>query len=137
MTLSPRFAINILAVVAGGFLAVAAMAFTAPIAGWVGFGVAAGVAVVALAGAIFARRPSTKAGHSVLALVALWSVVAALVFTGSALTWLVFAGGLAFVLAGLVDLTAHELSTERVVHSLDVRSDPRVNSSATRSDIAA
>lgn len=123
MALSPRFALDTAALLAGGFLAVSAMAFSAPVAGWIGFGVSTGAAVVGAAGAILARRTGQKAGHGTLALVGLWSLVAALVFSGTALTWLVFADALGLALAALADLTAHELTTERVVHQLDVRGD--------------
>ncbi|MCF3964603.1 hypothetical protein [Streptomyces fuscigenes] len=121
MALSPRFALNTFGVLAGGFLAVSAMTFTAPVAGWLGFGVSTAVTVAALAGLVLARRPAAKAGHGVLAALGLWSLVASLVFGGGTLVWLVFAAGAAFVAAALADLTAHELSTERVVHALEVR----------------
>jgi hypothetical protein len=121
MALSPRFALNTFAVLAGGFLAVSAMTFTAPIAGWLAFGVSTGVAVAGIAGILLAHRTSAKVGHGALAVVGLWSLIAALVFSGTALTWLVFAGALAVAGVALGDLTAHELSTERVVHSLEVR----------------
>jgi hypothetical protein len=121
MALSPRFALNVIAVIAGAFLAVVAMAFTASVAGWIGFGVFTGIAVLGIAGAVFARKAGAKAGHGMLAAVALWSLIASLIFTGSALTWLVFAGGVGVVAVALADLAAHELRTERVVHSLEVR----------------
>ncbi|MFI5756755.1 hypothetical protein [Streptomyces sp. NPDC051569] len=121
MALSPRFVFNTAAVVAGGFLAVSSMAFSAPVAGWLGFGVSAALLVAGMAGVAFAGRTSVKAGHGALALLGLWSLVASLVFSGTALTWLVFANALAIAVAALADLTAHELSTERVVHALEVR----------------
>lgn len=123
MALSSRFALDNTAVLAGGFLAVSAMAFSAHTAGWLGFGVSTAVAVIAGLGATFARRTGQKTGHGLLALVGLWSLIAALVFSGTALTWLVFADALGLVVAALADLTAHELTTERVVHQLDVRTD--------------
>ncbi len=123
MALNSRFALDNTALLAGGFLAVSAMAFSADVAGWLGFGVSTAVAVVAGLGAALARRPGQKAGHGLLALVALWSLIAALAFSGTLLTWLVFADALAFVAVALGDLTAHELTTERVVHQLDVRGD--------------
>jgi hypothetical protein len=138
MALSPRFALNTFAVLAGGFLAVSAMTFTAPVVGWLGFGVSTAVAVAGIAGLVLARRVSAKAGHGVLAAVGLWSLIAALVFSGGAMTWLVFAAGAAFVAAGLGDLTAHELSTERVVHSLEVRpADTTQNTTALSHNTAA
>jgi hypothetical protein len=121
MALSPRYALDTTVVLGGGFLAVSAMAFSAPVAGWLGFGVSTGVAVIAALGATLARRNSQKFGHGLLALVGLWSLIAALVFSGTALTWLVFANAVALVVFASGDLTAHELTTERVVHQLDVR----------------
>jgi hypothetical protein len=47
--------------------------------------------------------------------------VASLVFAGSTITWLGFASGAAFVALALTGLTLHEVSTERVVHSIEVR----------------
>lgn len=121
MALSPRFSLDTLAVIGGGFLAVSAMSFSAATAGWVGFGVSTMFTLVAATAAVLARRGSARFGHSVLAVVALWSLVAALAFSGSALTWLVFADALALAATALADLTAHEVSTEHVVHSLEVR----------------
>ncbi|GAB2961193.1 hypothetical protein LWP59_04230 [Amycolatopsis acidiphila] len=118
MSLNTRFGVDVLGLLAGVFLAVTAVAFTATVAGWVGFGVFTGLAVIGAAGAVFATRLSARIGHGVLGLVGLWSLIAALVFTSPAL---LFADALAVVLVALVDLTVHELSTERVVHQLDVR----------------
>src|SRR6266480_1925464 len=53
-------------------------------------------------------------------LAALWSLVAALAFSGTLLTWLIFADALAVGVLALADLTAHEATTEKVVHQLDV-----------------
>jgi hypothetical protein len=51
----------------------------------------------------------------------LWSLIAALTFTGSALTWLVFADAIGLGVLALADLVAHESTEERVVHQLEVR----------------
>lgn len=130
MALSTRFGVDVLGVIAGGFLAVAALAFTAPTAGWVGFGVFTGLAVVGAVAAVLTSRRGARIGHGVLGLVSLWGLISALVFTGSALTWLVFAGALGLALVSLVDLAVHEMSTERVVHQLEVHSNPVVTSAA-------
>jgi hypothetical protein len=50
----------------------------------------------------------------------IWMVVASAVFTARALTWLSFGEGLGVVALALAGLTAHELSTERVVHALAI-----------------
>ncbi|HVV14699.1 hypothetical protein [Amycolatopsis sp.] len=118
MALNTRFGVDVLGVVAGGFLAVTAVALPVHAAGWVGFGVFTGLALVGALGAVLATRLSARIGHGVLGLVGLWSLIAALVFTSPAL---LFADALAVVLVALADLTVHELSTERVVHQLEVR----------------
>jgi hypothetical protein len=53
-------------------------------------------------------------------LAAAFLVVAALAFSGSLLTWLVFADALAVGVLALADLTVHEATTEKVVHQLVV-----------------
>ena len=58
--------------------------------------------------------------HGIVGLVALWSLVAALAFSGTLLTWLVFADAIAVGVLALADLTAHEATTEKVVHQLVV-----------------
>ena len=120
MKLSPRFVLDNLFVVAGAFLAVAAMVFTAHVAGWGGFGVFTGLTVLALAGAILARTAGQRLGHAVLGIVGLWSLIAALAFSGTLLAWLVFADAIALGVIALGDLTAHEVTTENVVHRLVV-----------------
>jgi hypothetical protein len=130
MSLSTRYGVDVLGIVAGGFLAVAAVAFSAPVAGWVGFAVFTALAVLGAAGAIFANRTSARIGHGVLGLVSVWALIAALVFGGTALTALVFVDALAVALVALVDLTAHELTTERVVHQLEVHQPTAVNTAA-------
>lgn len=130
MSLSTRFGVDVLGILAGGFLAVTAVAFAAPAAGWVGFGVFTGLTVLGGLGAILANRRGARIGHGLLGLVSLWSLIAALVFTGGALTWLLFADALAVALVAIVDLTVHEMTTERVVHQLEVHNTPSSVSSA-------
>jgi hypothetical protein len=120
MKLSARFMLDNLYVIAGGFLAVAAMAWSSGTAGWTAFGVSTGVTVIAAASAALAKKNSHRLGHGLIALAALWSLVAALAFSGSALTWLVFADAIAVGVLGLADLAAHEATTERIVHQLEV-----------------
>jgi hypothetical protein len=121
MKLSSRFLLDSLFVVAGAFLAVASMAWASGTAGWTAFGVSVGVTVLAAASAAVAKRISTRVGHGLLALVALWSLVAAVAFSGTALTWLVFADAIAVGVLALADLAVHEATTERIVHQLEVR----------------
>lgn len=121
MRLSSRFLVDGLYVIAGAFLTVAAMAWSAGTAGWTAFGVSVGVAVIAAASAALATKTAHRYGHGLIALVATWSLIAALIFSGSLLTWFVFADAIALGVLALADLASHEASTERVVHSLEVR----------------
>ena len=125
MKLSSRFLLDSLFVVAGAFLTVASMAWAAGTAGWTAFGVSAGVTVLAAASAGLAKKSSRRFGHGLIALAALWSLVASVAFSGTALTWLVFADAIAVGVLALADLAAHEATTERIVHSLEVRDPAR------------
>jgi len=121
---SLRFALDNLFVLGAAFLAVSAMAFPATVAGWLAFGVSTGLAVLAVASMATAHRTGQRIGQrigrGVAGLVALWSLIAALILTGSALTWLVLADAIALGVVALADLTAHEVSTENAVHRLEV-----------------
>jgi hypothetical protein len=121
MKLSHRFIMDSLFLLAAAFLVVASMTWSAGVAGWTAFGVSTGITVLAAASAVLTRRNSVKAGHGLVAVAALWSLVAALVFSSTVLTWLVFADAIAVGVLALADLTAHEATTERVVHQLEVR----------------
>jgi hypothetical protein len=121
MKLSSRFLLDMLFVVAGAFLTVVSLAWAASLAGWTAFGVFTAVTVIAAVSAGLSVNRSRRLGHGLIALVALWSLVAALVFSGTLLTWLVFADAIALGVLALADLAAHEATTERIVHSIEVR----------------
>ena len=121
MKLSSRFVLGNLFLLAAAFLVVASMTWSVGVAGWTAFGVSTGIAVIAAASAALTKRITRKASHGLIAAAGLWSLIAALVFNGTALTWLVFADAIAVGVLALADLTAHEATTEKVVHQLDVR----------------
>jgi hypothetical protein len=108
------------------------MTWSAGLAGWIAFGVSAGVTVIAGASAVLAPKTARKLGHGVIALAALWSLVAALAFSGTLLTWLVFADAIAVGVLALADLTAHEATTEKVVHQLVVHDGAAVSAAEQR-----
>ncbi len=124
MNLSPRYVLDVLFLIGGAFLVVAAMTFSAPVTGWLAFSVSVGLTVLAGTSAIVARRYGRKIGHSLIGAVGLWSLIAALIFSGTLLTWLVFADAIALAVVALADLTAHEVTTENVVHRLEVTTAP-------------
>jgi hypothetical protein len=96
------------------------------VAGWLAFGVSAGLLLLAGASLGTARRTGQRIGHGLVGLAALWSLIAALIFTGPALTWLVLADAIAVGVLALADLAGHEVSTENVVHRLEVTGDAQV-----------
>ncbi|HEY2221618.1 hypothetical protein [Actinomycetospora sp.] len=124
MALTSRFAIDTTAVVAGAFLSTAAFAFVAPLSTWIAFGVFIGLIALGGLGVVVDHHPTGYLTHGLLAAVGIWSLVATLVFTGATLGWLIVAGAVAAVVLGVADLAAHEVTTERVVHQLEVTPAP-------------
>jgi hypothetical protein len=120
MKLSSRFVLDTLFLLAGGFLAVATMTWTIGVAHWVAFAVSVGILLVAGLSAVLVPTIGRKIGHGAIAVAAVWSIIAALVFSGTVLTWLVFADALLVAAFALADLTSHEATTENVVHQLEV-----------------
>ena len=120
MKLSSRFVLDNLFIIAAGFLAVATMTWTIGVAHWIAFAVSLAVLLLAGLSAVLVPTLARKAGHGVIGLVATWSIIAALVFSGTALTWVVFADAILLGVLALADLTAHEATTENVVHRLEV-----------------
>src|SRR6202012_6279218 len=105
MKLSSRFVLDTLFVVAAVFLAVATMTWSIGVAHWGAVAVSVGILVLAGLSAVLVPTLARKAGHGVIALAAVWSIIAALVFSGPALTWLVFADAILIGVLALADLT--------------------------------
>jgi hypothetical protein len=105
--------------VAAAFLVVASQAFTVVDIANLALGVGIGMLVVSAATAARYRRhiPSLVVG-ALAAVVSAWMIVASQVFSLSTVQSLTFAEALGIAGLALIGLTAHELSTERVVHSL-------------------
>jgi uncharacterized membrane-anchored protein len=135
--LRTRYALTMALALAGGFLVVVSFAFTASAAAAIGFAFGIGILLVSGAlGSLYAskrvhsqaigrdngrvRLPVWRTIAGVCASVAVWQIVQSLVFAASTSRWLTFADGLAFLATALAGLIVHELSTERVVHALEV-----------------
>ena len=117
-----RYLTNLAFVVLGTFVAVASMAFGVPVFTWLMFG--AGIAALALAApsvTVLRRGRAQRSLDAVIAMLGAWTIVASMVFGGLAITWLGFASALTLVALAVAGLILHELSTERVVHSFEVR----------------
>lgn len=128
-----RYLSNLVLALLAGFLVVATQAFALPAVKWLTFAIAIGAAVISL-GTGVARIPLTQRVISaVAAVVGAWTIVASLVFSLHTVMWLGFASAVALVGLAVVGLTIHELSTERVVHSIEVEH----GSAAGREPLAA
>ena len=119
--MNSRYLTNIGLAIAGGFLVVVSQVWSVSVFMWVMLGI--GVAALALAGgiAVRGRGATQRALDGIIGLLGAWTIVASLVFSGSVVTWLGFASGVAFAALAVIGLTLHELNTERVVHSFEVR----------------
>jgi len=116
-----KYLINGLALTASVVAIVWSRVFTGNTLAWVAFGIAAAIAAASVVGIRLANERFELAGFTALGLVAAWSAVAALVFTGATLGWLTFADAIATAVLAAGALVRHELTTERVVHTLEVR----------------
>jgi hypothetical protein len=127
--MSPRFISNVALGLAGAVVVAASQAFSPSITGWLMFGVSLGVlALLALVQLDRARGSVQRLLDAATGVLAVWSAVASVVYTGTMLTWLSFGEASGFVGLALVGLIAHEVRTERVVHAFeaipaDVRAD--------------
>jgi hypothetical protein len=130
--MNPRFISNLLLALAGGFIVVVSQAFGVSMTGWITFGVALGV--LAMLGVVqldHGRGRPQRALDGVAAALGIRTVIASVVFVGTTLTWLSFAEGLGLVALAVAGHAAHELSTERVVHSLAIE-DSRTTADGVR-----
>lgn len=116
-----RFLTNITLSLLAAFLVVVSLVWAPATSMWIMLGV--GIAAVAFASAALlpGRGLSQRVLDGAIGILGAWTIVASLVFAGSTVTWLAFASGVAFVGLATIGLVLHELSTERVVHSLEVR----------------
>ena len=118
-----RYLTNIVLALLGGFLVVVSQAFSASTLTWLMLGVGALALAISVPGLPIRSRGLPQRGMDVIvSVLGAWTIIAGLVFAGAAVTWLGFASGIAIVAMAVIGLTAHELSTERVVHSFEVGS---------------
>jgi hypothetical protein len=135
--LRARFTIMLALGLAGGFLVVESYAFSEGTGRWIAFGL--GIAATVAAGALLAPYAADPDRRQLIALprsglrlavwqgiaavcatIGVWQIVESLVFSNTTVRWLTFANGLGFVAMAVIGLVLHELSTERVVHALEV-----------------
>jgi hypothetical protein len=121
--MSLRFLTNLSMLLAGGFLVVATQVFSSDITGWIALGIALGILAGLGAAQLDRSRGLVQRGlDGIAGALAIWTVVESVVFSGTTLTWITFGGALGFVAIAVAGVVAHELVTERVVHSLEAPS---------------
>lgn len=125
--MNSRYVSNIVLAIAGAFLVVASQVWTPSVFMWLMFGIGVLALALAGAGAIPGRGNVQRTLDGAVGILSAWTIIASLVFAGSAITWLGFASAVAFVGLAVIGLTLHELHTERVVHSLEVHSTSSVD----------
>jgi hypothetical protein len=113
--------------IGGGFLLVAVFAFAVTSAVWLGFAISIPLVLFGLAIAYSAARgigSGERVGVAALGmltfLVASWTIVASLVFAPATARWLIFASACAHVALSMTCLVIREVTTERVVHHLEL-----------------
>jgi hypothetical protein len=107
--------------VAAAFLVVAASSFSLSSISAITFGISVGTTVAAAAMAIAFRKHLVSAATAVVAFaLSGWTIVASQVFVQTTVQNLALASGLGLAALAIIGLTAHELDSERVVHSLEV-----------------
>ncbi len=129
-----RWSLTMALAIGGAFLVVDSFAWSPGLASDIGFAVTVGMLPVGLALLMGARRSpqylslpardlrvAAWQAISVTAItIAGWNVVQSRIWDGGTARWLTFVDGLAVFAVALAGLILHELSTERVVHSLEV-----------------
>jgi hypothetical protein len=100
-----RFAQSSLLAMAGGFIIVASEAFSTGTTAWLAFAVGIFAIVLATVPALFGARDLSLGLDGVTAVLGAWTIVASLVFNGTASQWLSFAEGAGFVTLALAGLT--------------------------------
>jgi hypothetical protein len=116
--MNSRYLTNITITLLAGFLIVASQAFTNATYSWLMLG--GGVAIGAISlGSIALRKRGVvqRSLDGVLGVLSAWTIVSSLVF--SEVIWLGFSAAVAVAAVAVAGLTANELATERVVHSLE------------------
>lgn len=117
-----RYASYLVTALVAGFIVVVTQAFSPTTAGWLAF--AAGILFILVsAGQAIWTTLAHRAIQFSTGVLGILIVIESLLASGSSVQWLSFAGALGVLALSLIGLTIHELSTERVVHSLEISSE--------------
>jgi hypothetical protein len=112
-----RFIAAVVTGLAGGFVVTVSQAFSPGITAWLAFGVGLALLVVAAFPVLFGERGiAGVALDAVGSVLAVWTVVASVVFSGEVVKWLSFAEGAGFVALAVAGLVLNQLRLARSIH---------------------
>lgn len=136
--MSQRFISNLALAVAGTVVVVSSQAFSSNVTGWLTFGVSLGA--LALLAVVERERIGDRVQQLLdagIGLLAIWSAVASVIYSGRNLTWVSLAEGLGYVAVAVAGLALHEVEDERAVHALgDIHTERRAQTSQEMSAAA-
>jgi hypothetical protein len=113
-----RFITAVITGLTGGFVVAASQAFAAGTTAWLAFAVGLGLLVLAAVPVPFGDHGTAGlAVDAVTGLLAVWTVVASVVFSGELVKWLSFAEGAGFVLLALGGLSLNQVRLTRRIQS--------------------
>jgi hypothetical protein len=121
-----HFASRLSLLLIAGFGVVATQVWTGNTLEWMFIAIGALAILLAAADARIAGNVQ-RGLDAVIGLVGAWTIVAAVVFSGSTLKWVSFADAVALAALATAGLLIHEMSTERVVHELSVTPSDRLH----------
>jgi hypothetical protein len=112
-----RYVSSVISGLLGGIVVVASQAFLSGTTAWLAFALGVGLLILAPLPALFGDRGIVGlAVDGVSALLAIWTIIASLVFSGDVVKWLSFGEGAGFVLLAVGGLTLNEVRLARRAH---------------------
>lgn len=116
-----RFASNLLVAAGGVFLALVSRIWATGTIEWIGVGIGLGALLIGLYAAAMTARGTVERGVDLLiALLGAWTIASSFIYSGATRLDFALWEGVGLALLGAVGLIAHEQTTERVVHELEV-----------------
>lgn len=134
--MSMRYLSNLVLALVAGFIVVISQSFGANTVGWLAFAGGITFLVLGILGGVVDHAPAGIALAVATAVLGIWTIVESLVFGGSPVIWVSFGDALGVLGLAIIALTRHELTTERVVHQLEVSAKPQTRD-ADRKPVAA
>jgi hypothetical protein len=109
-----RYITSALLALAGGFVVASSQAFASGTTAWLAFGIGIAALVLAAAPALFREKsPVALSVDGLGAVLAIWTIVASVVFHGDTVLWLSFAEGAGFFGLALASLTLDHVRLAR------------------------